>query len=171
MKLKVTASWTISSLVKRHGVTTTSRNENNNPWSGNIRIPHQGISSKCKASVGKVMCTVFWDRKGIILLAFLEPRQTINSDLYIVTLSWRPEFPESGHRRRQHFSCNMILTGLIPVWRPGVRCEDWPDCPTTQTWYRSGEFWLSSVGPMKDGLCGKHFPDKNTVITAAGKNA
>ena len=38
-------------------------------------------------SAGKVMCTVFWDRNGVILLDFLEPGQTINSDLYITTLT------------------------------------------------------------------------------------
>ena len=34
---------------------------------------------KTLPSAVKVMCTVFWDRKGVILLDFLEPRQTINS--------------------------------------------------------------------------------------------
>jgi len=38
-------------------------------------------------SVGKVMCTVFWDRKGVILLDFLEPGQTNNSDRYVTTLT------------------------------------------------------------------------------------
>jgi len=35
---------------------------------------------KTLPSAGKVMCTVFWDRKGVILLDFLKPEQTINSD-------------------------------------------------------------------------------------------
>jgi histone-lysine N-methyltransferase SETMAR len=42
---------------------------------------------KMLPSVGKVICTVFWDRKGLILLDFLKPRQTINSDRYIVMLA------------------------------------------------------------------------------------
>ena len=42
---------------------------------------------KTLPSVGKVMCNVFWDRKGVILLDFLEPGQTINSDHYIATLT------------------------------------------------------------------------------------
>jgi hypothetical protein len=33
------------------------------------------------------MCTVFWDRKAVILLDFLEPRQTISPDHYIMTLT------------------------------------------------------------------------------------
>jgi len=31
------------------------------------------------------MCTVFWDRKGVVLLDFLEPGQTSKSDRYIKT--------------------------------------------------------------------------------------
>ena len=42
---------------------------------------------KTLPSVGKVMCTVFWDRKGVILLDFLEPGQTINCDYYIAMLT------------------------------------------------------------------------------------
>ena len=42
---------------------------------------------KTLPSAGKVMCTVFWDRKGVILLDFLELGQTINSDHYIATLT------------------------------------------------------------------------------------
>ena len=73
---------------------------------------------KMLPSVGKVTCTVFWDGKRVILLDFLESGKTINSDRYIATLSWRLEFPESGQRRRQPFSCNTITPGPIPVWRP-----------------------------------------------------
>ena len=42
---------------------------------------------KTLPSAGKVICTVFWDRKGVILLDFLEPGQTINYDRYIATLT------------------------------------------------------------------------------------
>ena len=42
---------------------------------------------KTLPSAGKVMCTVFWNRRGVILLDFLESGQTINSDRYIATLS------------------------------------------------------------------------------------
>jgi hypothetical protein len=42
---------------------------------------------KMQPSVGKVLVIVSWDRKGMIPLDFLEPRQTINSNLYITTLT------------------------------------------------------------------------------------
>ena len=38
-------------------------------------------------SIGKVFCIVFWDRKGVILLDFLESGQTTSSDHYIVMLT------------------------------------------------------------------------------------
>lgn len=36
--------------------------------------------------VGKVTCAVFWDRKGMVRLDFLEPGQTVSSDRYVTTL-------------------------------------------------------------------------------------
>ena len=42
---------------------------------------------KLQPSVGKVMCTAFWDRKGVILPNFLESGHTINSDRYIAVLT------------------------------------------------------------------------------------
>jgi len=42
---------------------------------------------KMLSSAGKVMCTVFLDRKGVNLLDFLEPGQTIKSDRYIAMLT------------------------------------------------------------------------------------
>ena len=41
---------------------------------------------KTQPSMGKLIFTDFWDRKGVILLDFLEPRQTINSDCYFAKL-------------------------------------------------------------------------------------
>jgi len=42
---------------------------------------------KMLPAAGKVMCTIFWDRKGVILLDYLEPGQTINCDCYIAMLT------------------------------------------------------------------------------------
>jgi hypothetical protein len=42
---------------------------------------------KMQPSEGKAMCTVLWDRKGVIFLDFLVPGQTNNSDPYIATLT------------------------------------------------------------------------------------
>jgi hypothetical protein len=54
---------------------------------------HVNFPSKKKfktlPTAGEGICTVFWNRKGVILLDFLEPGQTINSDRYIATLKAR----------------------------------------------------------------------------------
>ncbi len=42
---------------------------------------------KMYRSAGEVMHIVLWDKKGVILLDFLEPRQTINAEGYIMTLT------------------------------------------------------------------------------------
>ena len=42
---------------------------------------------KMYRSAGEAMHIVFWDKKGVILLDFLEPRQTINSDCYSAVLT------------------------------------------------------------------------------------
>lgn len=41
---------------------------------------------KVTQSAGKVMATVFWDQKGILLIDFMPPKTTINSDRYGETL-------------------------------------------------------------------------------------
>jgi len=71
---------------------------------------------KMLPSAGKVMCIVFWDRKGVILLNFLEPGQTINSDCYIVTLTkLKARISRVRPEKKTTFSCKMIMPGPIPV--------------------------------------------------------
>jgi hypothetical protein len=41
---------------------------------------------KTTASVLKVMATVFWDMKGLLLVDFLNKNESINADHYIETL-------------------------------------------------------------------------------------
>jgi len=85
MSLKMAAAWTTSLTVTRCSVTTTIRTQNSNPWNGNMWIPH------CRSSSGYspqwVMFAVFCNRKEAILLEFLEPGQSINSDHYTATLT------------------------------------------------------------------------------------
>lgn len=49
-------------------------------------------------SAGKVMATVFWDRKGILLIDFMPPGTTINSDKYCDTL-WKLRRAIQNRRR------------------------------------------------------------------------
>jgi len=41
---------------------------------------------KQTTSTRKIMCTVFWDRKGVLLVDFLLPGSTINTGVYCDTL-------------------------------------------------------------------------------------
>ena len=86
MRLKVIVSWIASLQVMRHGITTTSQRQNGSTWSGDMNSPSKK-KFKLQPSVGKVMCTAFWDRKGVILPNFLESGHTINSDRYIAVLT------------------------------------------------------------------------------------
>ena len=87
MRLKVTVSCITSLLVTRCGVTTMSQSQDSSIQGIYMLLLHQRKKFKTQPPEGKVIHTVLWDRKGIILLDFLEPRQTTNFDRYIMTLT------------------------------------------------------------------------------------
>jgi hypothetical protein len=65
------------------------------------------------------MCPVFCDRKGVILLDFLEPRQNINSDRYIaMPTKLKARISRVRPEKKATFLLQTITPGLIPVWRP-----------------------------------------------------
>ena len=43
---------------------------------------------KTSISVKKIMVSIFWDRKGILLVDFMPPGATINATAYCDTLTW-----------------------------------------------------------------------------------
>ena len=122
---------------------------------------------KTLPSAGKVMCTVFWYRKGVILLDFLEPGQTINSDHYITTLTKlkarisrvRPErkttFLLQHDNTRLHTSLKTVEHVANLGWTVLPHPPYSPDLATS-------DFHL--FGPMKDGLRGQHFRSNDAVI-------
>ncbi|KAJ4438533.1 hypothetical protein ANN_14478 [Periplaneta americana] len=57
-------------------------------------------------SVRKVMCTVFWDRKGILLIDFLPRGETVNADRYCETL-------RKLRRAIQNKRCGMLTAGVV----------------------------------------------------------
>ena len=65
---------------------TMSWSQNNSPQSGDMNYSSKK-EFKMQPSVVKVMCTVFWDRKEVILLDFLKSGQSINFDHNIAMLS------------------------------------------------------------------------------------
>ena len=63
---------------------------------------------KLKMQPSAVMSSIFWHRKGVILLGFLEPIQTINSNCYIVTVT-NLEAPTSSHAQTPREKTTFVL--------------------------------------------------------------
>jgi len=127
---------------------------------------------KTLPSAGKVMCTVFWDRKGVIFLDFLKSGQANNSDHYIATLTKlkarisrvRPEkkttFLFQYDNARPHTSLKTVEHIVNLGWTVV------PHSPYSPDLAPSG-FHL--FGPMKDGLRWQYFSSKDAVIPAVKK--
>jgi len=164
---KATVSWIASSLVMRCGVTTMSQSQNRSPWSGSMWIPHRRKSSRRCPQRVREMCTVFWDRKGVILLDFLEPGQTINSGRYIVTMTklkaWisrvRPKkkttFLLQHDSARPHTSLKTMEHTVNLGWTVVPHPPYSPDFVPSDF----HPFW-----PMKGRLRGKHFPSNDAIV-------
>jgi histone-lysine N-methyltransferase SETMAR len=127
---------------------------------------------KTQPPAGKVICTVFLDRKGVILLDFLEPKQTINSDRYIATLT---KLKAQISRVRLEKKATLLLQHdkarphtSLKTMRHVAECS-WTvlSHPPYSLDLAPSDFDL--FGPMKDGLCGQHFPGSDAVITAVRK--
>jgi len=123
---------------------------------------------KTLPSAGEVMCTVFLGiGNGVILLDFLEPGQTINSDRYIATLTKlkaqisrvRPEkktvFLLQLDRARPHTSFNTVKHIANLGWTVLQHPPYSPDLASSD---------FHRLGPMKDGLRGQHFPSYDADV-------
>ena len=75
-RLMATVSWFTPLPVTRCGITGVSQSQKCSPRNGDV---NSSLKKKFKthSSEGKVIWTVFWDSEAVILLDFLEPRQTI----------------------------------------------------------------------------------------------
>ena len=83
---------------------------------------HTGSPSKTKfkrlPSAGKVMCTIFWDRKGVVPLDFLESGTTINSDRYVETLTkLKDRIARKRPEKRRIIFFSMTTPGPTPASR------------------------------------------------------
>ena len=124
---------------------------------------------KTQPSAGKVMCTVFWDRKGVILLDFLKPGQTIDSDRYIATLTKlkapisrvRPEKKTTFLLQHDNAKPHTSLKTAEHIVNLGWTVAPHPPyCPDLAP----SDFHL--FGPMKAGLRGQHFPSNDAIVRA-----
>lgn len=166
-RLKVTVSWITSLLMTKHGVTTMSQSKNGSRWNGNMWIPYQR-KSLMPSSEGKMTAIFFGIGNVWLFLISWNPDKL--STLIATSqnyLSWRLELPDSGQKIRHPFSfcytCAILTTmehtaniGWIVLPHPPYSSE-----------LKSFDFHL--FRPMKNGLCGQHFPSNNTIIAAVNQ--
>jgi len=117
-----------------------------------------------KPSLGKVIYVFLWNRKGAILLQFLEPRHTMNSSQYIAVLKFqtsrvRPEkktvFFLQHDNARPHTSLKTMEHTASFVW-PVLQQ---PPCIQD---LGASDFHLFRL--MKNGPCRQHFPCNTSFI-------
>jgi len=80
---------------------------------------------KSSISVEKTMASVFWDRKGIILVDFVPPGTTVNAAAYCDTVTWFDE-PFKTKRGGCHVACACSITtrGPIPPYSQDLVLSD-----------------------------------------------
>ena len=74
------------SLVMKHGFLTRHQKLNNSHCNGGILVPRKPRKQSHLFLQKKIMCTVFWDCQGILLVEFMERGATINAEVYCETL-------------------------------------------------------------------------------------
>ena len=114
------------------------------------------------------MFAVFWDRKGMILLNLLEPRQIINWLLYIATQTklkaWtsRDKLAKKRIFLLQHNNVRFHISLKTKEHITNLGCTALPHSPNSPHLVLF-DFYL--FGMMKD-WCGQHFSSNNTIIAA-----
>jgi len=74
-------------------------------------------------SAGKVMATVFWDRKGVLLVDFMARGTTINADRYCETLKKTQTGDSEPEKRNADQGRMPSLPQRLPPCRPSNRCS------------------------------------------------
>ena len=120
---------------------------------------------KTQPSGDKVTWAVFWDRKQVILLDFLEPGQTKSADCHTMMLTklnaWtsrvRPE-KEVAFLLQHNAGSHTSLKIVKHIGNLGHTT------PTVQSGFALSYFHVFRL--MKYGLCRQHFPNNGAVIVA-----
>ncbi|GBM74177.1 hypothetical protein AVEN_188175-1 [Araneus ventricosus] len=69
----------------KHGFVTRHLKRNDSHWNGGILVPRNSRKQN-HLFLQKIMCTVFWDCQGILLVTWMERGTTINATDYCETL-------------------------------------------------------------------------------------
>ena len=125
---------------------------------------------KVQPSVKKLMATVFWDAKGILLLDILEPGHTVNANRYCQTLD---KLKEAVRRKRpgrltsgvllQHDNATPHTANATQDWIRRFGWEVLPHPPHSPDLAPS-DYHL--FGPMKRHLSGQRFTDDDDLVEA-----
>jgi len=123
---------------------------------------------KTQPSVGKVMCTVFWDRKEWLFWISWNPnRPSALTTTSQCCLSWRLYLPVQG-QGRQLFSRSMMTpephTSLKTMEH--VSSLGWNVLPHSAYRLDLAPSNCHLFELMKDGLHRQHFPRKDAIIVA-----
>ena len=94
---------------------------------------------KQASSVRKIMATVFWDRKGILLIDFLQRGLTINVDIYCETV--RKLRRTIQNKRRG------MLSGGIVLLHENTRNHTTDRTASTVATISLGSFWPAALDP------------------------
>lgn len=123
---------------------------------------------KLSPSAGKVMITVFWDSRGVLLLDFLPKGETINSVRYQETLK---KLARSIHQKRPDLQ-DVILhhdnarPHTANATTAAIAAKGWSVLahPAYSPDLAPSDFHM--FGPMKDYLRGQRFKDDDAVKSA-----
>jgi len=99
-------------MMMRCVIAIMSWSQNDSLWRGKMWIPHWRQSSRHSPLWMKL-----WDRKGVILLDSLDPRQIINSDCYSWCIMLLTKLKARTSRQGEKKTYPKITSGPIPVWR------------------------------------------------------
>ncbi|PNF40177.1 hypothetical protein B7P43_G08263 [Cryptotermes secundus] len=89
---------------------------------------------KTQPPAGKVMCLVFWDRRGVILSDFLESGETVNSECYKRTLTkLKARISRVTPEKQTTFRFQHDNARPQTSFDHCSHCKVWLGCPTTST--------------------------------------
>lgn len=147
---------------------TPETKEQSKQWtSPNERAPKK---AKTVRSAGKIMATVFWDSKGIILIDYLEKGKTITGQYYADLLD---RFNAKLKEKRPHLSKKKVLfhhdnapahsSAISTAKLVELRYELLPHPPYSPDLAPSDFFLFPN---LKKWLGGKRFSSNSEIITA-----
>ena len=137
-------------------------------WLADFRGGRSDIIDKPSPSAGKVMITVFWDSRGVLLLDFLPKGETINSLRYQQKLK---KLSRSIHLKGPNLK-NVILhhdnarTHTTNATTAAIAAKGWTVLPHPAYSPDLAPSDFHMFGPLKDYLRGQRFEDDDAVKSA-----